>query len=222
MSRAEGVIFDMDGTLYPFNEGQKFAETKFGQTIIGNGIQFFETRFSLSPDDAKIKYQEMSDLFNGEVSLGLEEIYGIPRADFFAATWGLDATEFVPPQAELTDQLESIDVRRGLLSAAPSIWVNRVLGHLGIKGLFGDSIFTGEPDIRKPNAVAFSQISDHWEVAPPAVIAIGDQEHTDIIPAKSIGMITVLIALNQPASQADFVAPTIHSALEQLRKEKLL
>jgi putative hydrolase of the HAD superfamily len=101
------------------------------------------------------------------------------------------------------------------------VWAERVLQFLQIRQLFGQALFTGDPDIRKPSPEAFQQLADHWQLEPSQIVAIGDQEKTDILPAKTLGMLTVRIA-NQVESEADFQAPNVLAALEILKQEGIL
>ena len=58
------------------------------------------------------------------------------------------------------------------------------------------------------------------EIKPNRLISIGDQERTDILPAQTLGMLTVRIGGND--TNADFLASDIPDAINQLKKEGLL
>lgn len=221
MNKLKTTILDMDGTLYGFPESKTFTQIPFGKTIWSNMERFIATEFGLDEAAAKAKLEEFNALFEGEISLGLEREFGIDRMRFFGATWNLDVESFVEPNGDLPGVLNKINTEVNLLSAAPRVWVDKVLGFLSIREVFGDKIFTGEPDIRKPNPEVFRQIVTANGVDPRSAISIGDQEHTDILPAKSIGMLTMRIAPDGTESSADFVASDIASAIELLQKEGL-
>lgn len=221
MRKIESAVFDMDGTLYQFPDGGTFTQTPFGQTIARNVTRFISKEFDLDEGAARQRMAELSTQFDGEMSLGLEKKFGIDRMRFFDETWDLDPEEFVVGSADLRSALESIsDVELRILSAAPRIWVDRVLGFLGIADVFEDRIFTGEPDIRKPSSEAFRRALGVRAVDPSRSISIGDQEMTDILPARSIGMKTVRIAPQDTESSADFVAEDIIRAIDLVRGEK--
>lgn len=218
----EAIIFDMDGTLYHFDDGEsaKFRESSFGKTINSNVLSFFMSKFSLSKEEAVLKINELDERYKGEISLGLEKEFGIPRSEYFAFTWDLIPEEFLKTNSELLPLIESVPVQSVLLSAAPKVWVDRVLNFLNIQQFFNEAIFTGDPDLRKPDPMVFQMIADFLNLAPHSIISIGDQEHTDILPAKSIGMMTVKIGAEE--SQADFVVNNVSEAIALLKKEGII
>jgi HAD superfamily hydrolase (TIGR01549 family) len=223
MKKIEAIIFDMDGTLYSFDQRKEshFISSKFGQTIHDNCVTFLKNEFSLNKEGALQFYQELNERYHGELSLGLERDYDIDRSRYFAETWNLEASEFIEANEELVKMLSLLTVKTGVLSAAPKIWVDRVLNFLTIRQFFGKAIFTGDPDIRKPNHQAFQQLADFWKIAPEKIVSIGDQETSDILPAKKIGMSTVRIG-REIDSTADFLAEDAIQAIAILKKEGLL
>ncbi len=220
MKKVKAIIFDMDGTLYQFPGGGTFMEVPFGQAIQRNVQQFIGREFGLDEAEALRRYAELSEKFDGQISLGLEREFGIDRMRFFAETWDLDPAEFIVPEPGIREALQAIDADAVLLSAAPRVWVDRVLEHMGVADIFGDRIYTGEPDIRKPNPLAFQQILDTHGKLASEVVSIGDQEHTDIMPASGLGIRTVRIGNGR--SSADFTAPNIVEAIKKLQQGGLL
>lgn len=212
MNKIEAVIFDMDGTLYTFPETKKFAQTEFGKTIKSNILKFIEESFSLRETDARRLYDDLSARWQGEISLAIEAEYGIPRDEFFASTWNLAPEKFIIPKHGLVDALSGLAVPTALLTAAPRIWAERALAYMEVRKFFDDRIFTGEPDIRKPDVRVFQQIAQDLGCVANKVVSIGDQEMTDIVPAKLIGMKTIRIWGDEP-SAADAVVPSILEAI---------
>lgn len=219
-NKAEAIIFDMDGTLYQFPGGGTFMQVPFGQTIQRNVQQFIAREFALDEPNALKRYDELQKQFNGEMSLGLEREFGIDRMRFFAATWDVNPSEFIVAESDLRDTLAGVEAELVLLSAAPRVWVDRVLGYMGVAELFGERIFTGEPDIRKPNPLAFQQILDTLGLTPEAAVSVGDQEYTDIIPAQSLGLATVRIGTEKTA--ADIQAYSVADAIAKMKDRNLL
>lgn len=222
MQKIKAIIFDMDGTLYTFDKDrtQVFTASKFGGQIRSNGINFFKQTLNLNDDEALARYQDLKNRFNGEISLGVEKELGIDRSIYFAQTWDLNPGEFMDIDESLVSELSLLTVKTGILSAAPKIWVDRVLKFLGINQFFEPAIFTGDPDLRKPNPLAFKQLADFWNIPTSSILAIGDQEESDILPAKSLGMLTAKVG-EQAQTSADFFAPSLIELLIKLRKENL-
>lgn len=215
--RKEGIIFDMDGTLYSFDKGQvnTHSASSFGKAIMTKVTLFFQNEFSLTETEALKMFQEMNERHKGEVSLGLEKEFGIPRSRYFGITWDLDPSEFLEKDDVLIQTLSELEVQIGVLTAAPNIWTERVLEFMQLDRIFGSSVFTGEPDLRKPNPLAFMQLCEYWALDPNNIISIGDQEHSDILPAKSVGMTTVRIG-SEVVTEADFLSADVHEALNEL------
>lgn len=223
MKKAEGIIFDMDGCLYSFDKGtsQTFGQSQFSRELHRNIVAFFQNRFELDPEEALKSYRDFSRRFNGEISLGLEQECDVSRGEYFAATWNINPQKFVERYERLIPALGRLSIRRGLLSAAPRIWVDKVLNHLDVKDLFEPAIFSGDPNIRKPHPEAFLQVARFWGVPPESLISIGDQEETDILPAKQLGMATVRVGKDSE-TEADFVATDVVDAINILKKEKII
>lgn len=222
-NKIEAIIFDMDGTLYTFDKGQskQFSSSKFGQQIQDNCINFFAKTFNLSKVEAEKTYQDFKQKYAGEISLGLERDFGIDRSFYFSQTWNLNPSEFMEVDKQLAKELEKLTIKTGILSAAPKIWVEKVLDFLQIKDRFAQAIFTGEPDLRKPDPQAFAQLATLWQLSPQSILAIGDQEETDILPAKTLGMLTARVGSSLNTS-ADFSAENVIILLNDLRQKGLV
>lgn len=213
------AIFDMDGTLYQFNKGksQEFSTSDFYSDLRNNVHRFFMARRGINKEQASSEYERIKDTYKGEISLGVEAEYEIDRYDFFAETWGkLDPAKYIEATEILPEVLDVLRGRVALLTAAPKVWVIRVLAQLNLEETFGDFIYTGEPDLRKPNPQVFQKIADDFGVKPPQVFSIGDQEESDIAPAQAIGMKTVKIGKGE--TRADFQAEDVVTAVNLLRR----
>lgn len=221
MEKINAVIFDMDGTLYQFPNGTTFSSSPLGEAVKENVTSFIAEEFKLQDDEARLKYRELQMQYDGEMSLGLEQEFGIDRMSFFEETWGIDPENVIVPEPNLKDELAQLSIRCALLTSAPRVWATRVLGYIDVINIFDDLIFTGEPDIRKPNPEVFRAIAKILGLDANQIVSIGDQEYSDIIPAKEVGMRTVRIGKNVQ-TDADFIAPNVRSALAILRQEGLL
>ncbi len=216
-------IFDLDGTLYQFDRGQakNFAVSQFAADIQENIYRFLMSKCRLSRIAAEQEYQRLKVQYKDGVSLALEQEYGLDRYDYFEQTWRIEPRRYVNPNPMLVSYLKPFVGRSALLTAAPAVWARSVLGWLGIASIFGQFVFTGEPDVRKPNPAVFRQVAAALAVNPETVISIGDQEHTDIVPAQNLGMKTLLIGEPQN-TKPDYVATDINQAIILLQKKGLL
>lgn len=223
MTKPEALIFDMDGCLYPLDRGsgKSFAQSQFGQSIKASEIAFVQAKLNVAHEAAVAISGDLKNRYNRHLSIALEREHNIPREEFFASTWDLDPANYIDAQPNLPQTLGGLSIRSGLLTAAPAIWTHRVLDHLQVRTFFEPYIRCGNEDVRKPDPQAFQQTADMLGVAPQNVISIGDQEHTDIVPAKMLGMLTVRIG-DDTHTTADFLAPTVADAINQLTDANLL
>lgn len=212
-------ILDLDGTLYQFDrgEGQTFTKSRFYQNLRRNVYVFFMQRRDITLEEAMIEYERIKTKYNGEVSLGVEREYGIDRYEYFAYTWDFQPELYVERDDDIRETLEQLRGRIALLTAAPRIWAIRTLAFLSLEDLFEGRIFTGEPDLRKPNPEAFRTVVRTLMSSPDLTFSIGDQEETDIVPAKTIGMKTLFIGSTK--TSANYRAKDIKSAINLLRRE---
>ena len=220
MKEQNRFIFDMDGTLYRFDkgQGQTFTASRFYTDLRNNVYSFLMDRQGISSEKAMSEFDRIKDLYNGEVSLGVEAEFGIDRYDFFENTWNLNPEKYIEKDADLQEMLGQLKGRVALLTAAPRVWAVNVLTYLNIDSAFEERLYTGEPDDRKPNLRVFQRIADDFSAPTANVFSIGDQEYSDIIPAKSLGMRTVLIGSSQD-TVADYQASDVKLAIGLLRKE---
>ncbi len=147
------------------------------------------------------------DEFRGEVSLGVEKTFGIDRYRYFAANFNLEPKKYLEPNRNLIPIMDKVCGRAAILTSAPLVWAKKALAFLGIDQYFDGSVFTGEGDIRKPNPEAFRQVIKFLNCPPSQVFSIGDQEQTDILPAKTLGMKTIIVG--SESLVADYSIKTI-------------
>lgn len=220
MKESYRQIFDMDGTLYKFDRGEKttFTTSQFYVDLRQNVYQFFMKLKGISLEQAIKEYERIKEQYNGEVSLGVEQEYGIDRFEYFDNTWNLNPEHYIQKDEDLSELFQPFEGNIALLTAAPKIWTINVLAYLDIIGVFGSAIYTGEPNLRKPDPLIFQKIADELDVPPERVISIGDQEYSDILPAKSIGMKAIYVGIDE-STTADYQAQDIYEAVQILKEE---
>lgn len=209
------LIFDMDGTLYQF-ESDEFATSRFNADAKERAYALISNNLKITLDKAKETYQSISKTYNGEVSLGLEKEFGIDRYKYFREVWSPNPSKYIK-KASLREFMLPFQGNSAILTAAPRSWAKKVLKYLEIYDLYCNALFTGEPDIRKPDPRAFQQVLDYFKIKPQEAISIGDQENTDIIPAKKIGMRTIIIGKSK---EADFEVSSLDELIKVLGELK--
>lgn len=212
------IIFDLDGTLYRFDNGnaKNFRSSKFYSAIKEKVYSFLSDRLKVSDKEAREVYEQIKEEFNGEVSLGLEKKYGIDRYEYFGNTWNLNPADFIEKN-NLEPLIDSLGCEIAILTSAPRVWASAALDYLGLSRYKG-KIFSGEPDIRKPDPRAFQIICGSLGYETGKSISIGDQVHSDIVPAKSLGMKTILIG--EKSEEADYCIRSLDELSEIIKKVK--
>lgn len=213
------IILDMDGTLYQFNGGS-FRQSGLFDFIRKNSISFIADKLQKQELEAEEIFNLALDKYGSTIglSVGLELEFGLDRYEYFNNTWDLNAAEFMAGNPQIQPFLKKLqkDFNLVLLSDAPRIWINRVLEYFEIEGeIFGEKIFSGEGDIRKEHGNAFENVLQINEVEAADCISVGDQELTDILPAKKLGMATIFVG------QA-FCKSADYSVSNILKVEKIL
>ena len=198
------LIFDLDGTLYQLRGGS-YAKSPLKRRVGENAEKFIAKKLSIEQSYAKCILNLVRDKYVEDISIGLEREFGIDRYEYFNAVWDIRAAEVIKMTHDLHEILRSLsqEYRLVLLSDAPRVWINNVLNHLKVTDIFGKNVFSGEGSRRKGFGTAFAAIIKRFRVAPEDCISIGDQEVTDIIPAKEAGMHTILIHPKDHQTRAD-------------------
>jgi len=209
-----GLIIDLDNTLYRAKSPDgTFAQSELKWAIMRNARRFVAQRLGVSPEQADELLAQAKA--RGSLSLVFEQCHGISRYEWFANVWNLEPAQYITPaDRTLSRQLRPYTGRALVLTSGPRVWALPALSYLGIADVFGDRVITGEPDIRKPNPAVFLMAAQQLGRAPNEIVSIGDQNITDIIPAKALGMRTILIGPTQ--GDAHFHAHTIHQALKRV------
>ncbi len=204
-AKKKTIIFDLDGTLYRL-KGGSYAKSDLKKYVLRNAKDFIASQLGLSKKDARGVLDKIQKKYGAEISLGLEKEYGINRYKYFNTVWDIPAGKVVRKDNDLRQTLISLSkkYRLTLVSDAPKVWINNVLKELKVSDIFKNNIFSGEGDMRKGFGNAYQRILKKYKTKPRDCISVGDQEKTDIIPAKKLGMITIFVNENKCSTIATF------------------
>jgi HAD superfamily hydrolase (TIGR01549 family) len=210
-----GVVLDLDGTFYRLRSPDgTFEKSDLWKAIGVNARHFLRRRTNLRAR-AVDEFIQGSGKGKG-LSVAAERQLGISRAEWFNNVWDLDPRAFViPTSSNLVADLAPFDGRSVIVTSGPRIWARRVLELLSVSHLFNeDQLITGEPDLRKPDPQIFLHGAKLLDRKPEEVVSVGDSYASDILPAKSVGMRTVLIGDD---SRAECRVPSLPLALRLIR-----
>ncbi|PLX20853.1 hypothetical protein C0584_03650 [Candidatus Parcubacteria bacterium] len=207
------IIFDLDGTLYSYGE-KVFEKSFLGLEVKKNIIDLIKRLEDCDEKKAIKKYSKLKAEFGENFSVAFENRYSIKRLDYFKEVWNINADNYLKASFNLKKLLLDLSANYVLvlLSDAPGVWISSAIKTLGVKNIF-TKIYSGETNIRKNNFRAFEVVKTDFPKM-KKYISVGDQETTDIIPAKKIGMITVLIAARNNNQNADY---EINSVLDLVK-----
>jgi len=213
------IIFDMDGTLYEF-AGGSYEQSALKPLITENALKFIEKKLSKNRFEAEQILVGVKEKYNNQISIGLEKDYNLDRYEYFDTVWNIPAkgvVEYTPGLKEAIEELAK-EYKLIIVSDAPRVWINNVLTELGVRDLFGTDIFSGEGDDRKEFGNIFSKIVKNFGFVPENCISVGDQIQTDIIPAKNLGMKTILLTRQESCEEADQIIETIDGLLSAVKE----
>src|SRR3989338_2837269 len=188
------IIFDLDGTLYPL-VGGSYDSSPLKRRVLANAVKFISEKLSKSKVEAQAVLETVQKKYGEQISIGLEKDYGLSRYDYFNTVWNISTRGIVKKKLALRKVLLELQKTYTLVlvSDAPQVWIKNVLAALSVEDIFQDGIFSGEGGRRKGFGNAFSAIVRKYKIRPADCVAVGDQEETDILPAKQLGMRTVFV-----------------------------
>ena len=199
-------LFDLDNTLHDANPHIFPTMSRAMLDYVAEKVGVGETAAKALRDGYWQRY--------GATLTGLVRHHGVDPHDFLARTHDFldDLPRMVVFQPALRHALKRLPGRKILFSNAPRHYVEAVLTHLGVRGLF-ESIWTIER-LRftpKPHLAAFRQLLRSERLNPHRCIFVEDTA-ANLRAAKQLGMKTVLVS---PTSQAPtYVDVLIKSVLE--------
>lgn len=198
------LIFDMDGTLYAFEEGS-FAKSKLKKQVLKNAKVYIAEKLNKTKKEAENILKEIERKYGEDISIGLEKNFGLDRYEYFKTVWDIPANNYIQENLDLRKKLLKIRpyFEFLVLSDAPMIWIKNVLKALRVRDIFQDKIFSGEGDLRKRFGNIYEEVIKRFKIKAKDCIAFGDQEETDIIPAKKLGMKTVFVHPKQQSTLTD-------------------
>ena len=195
MKKDKLIIFDLDGTLYQF-QGGSFKNSGLEKMVLKNALKYIQDRLQKTLPEAQKILQKIRDEYGEDISIALEERYNCSRKDYFDSVWNIEAKGVIRESGLVRDIIKKLNKKYALLlvSDGAEVWINNALRELGIEKYFKGRILAGDGDKRKSLGNRFSMIPKGYGFKPGDIVVIGDQEKTDIIPAKEQGLKTIFVS----------------------------
>lgn len=203
------ILFDLDDTLYPASSGMgdhvNTRITEYVHRVVGGTYE----------EAQAMRYHYYHEY--GTSLHGLMKLHNIDPDDYLAYIHPESADSLIQPDPKLAELLRTFAVDKHIFTNSPIEYARRVLANIGIADQFGEIFDIRRCDlVPKPIMQSYQLVLDTLQ-QPAETIAFIEDSAKNLLPAKQLGMTTVLIT-HEPASPvADIVAPDIYSALELLR-----
>lgn len=189
-------LFDLDNTLYPVESG-------FMRDIERRITDFVVKVTGLEREEA-YKLQKVYLKDHGLSLTGLMLHHGVDPAEFHAVFHDL-SLDSLAHDPDLVAAIARLPGRRLIFTNADDVHARRVLDRLGLGELFDEVFHIGSFDyVPKPDPRAFEAMIAAHAIDPRATAFFEDSER-NLAPAAELGMTTVLVGPDAPASTADFI-----------------
>ncbi len=210
-------IFDLDNTLYA-------ADTDLFEQIDARMTQWLGRQFALSPADARAM-QKRYYAEHGTTLAGLMSVHGLPPGPFLDYVHDIDLS-VLSPHPELRAALEALPGRRLVFPNGSTRHAERVLGALGLDGVFADCFdIEATGWLPKPQPAAFARLVEAHAFDPRAAAMFEDLAR-NLVPAHALGMRTVLVRSGKdwshepedarPATHGGAVPAHVHHVTDDL------
>ena len=206
------IAWDLDGTLYPPMPEVSEQINRVRVTAIAKLLRLPLSKAQAKFDSMYRQLHSTTRVLN-ELKMGGEQ--------FFIDFWeNFDLSNYIQPDPELQEifvQAKAQGREHALLTNANTlISVQKKLAAIGLAPALFSAIFaSGRTGIHKPTPEAFKQLWEQTPFAMEEIVYVGDKENTDIVPAKNLGLKTVLMdwLIKGEEPQADLL---VHSPKELL------
>lgn len=191
-------IFDLDNTLYPYNNGLFDAQ-------MARMSDYIKLKLNISDTDKANTIRDELYYEFGSTMLGMMRYHNIEPKEFLDYIDDIEISHFKPNE-KLNKYISSLrkDNRTYIFTNASNFHTYRVLKQLGLDDSF-DGILTIEDTglVSKPKTKYFEVGRDKFDIDFTNAIFFEDSSH-NLVPAKHLGMQTVLVHADDHKSEANF------------------
>ncbi|MBI1876868.1 MAG: pyrimidine 5'-nucleotidase [Chloroflexi bacterium] len=200
-SSFEYILFDLDETLYPRESGLMAAITE-------RILQFMIQKVGIPADDVLEKKRSYNQQ-HGTALRGLMHEFQIDPAEYLAFVHDLKLNDFLRASPPLAQMLQEIPLRKVVFTNADRPHAERVLNVLRVRPHFDRIIdIVALNYTNKPDPLAYKQALSLLRVSGERCIMVDDTPR-NLIPAKDLGMTTILVDGTGPAIAIDYAVPTV-------------
>ncbi len=208
------LLCDLDNTLYPPDNGLWHA--------IGRRIDLYMIeRLGYRPDEVSRWRKDYLDTF-GTTLNALRHHYGIDPFDFLEYVHDLPLEQYLRSAPELDRMLGRLNLHKVIFTNADAPHAERVLGHLGIAHHFERIIDIQALEFQnKPDHAAYRKAMQ-FLAARPEECLFADDSLPNLLPARELGMLTVLVGDCDQSAGVDFQIRRITDLEDLLDAQSIL
>jgi putative hydrolase of the HAD superfamily len=206
------VLFDLDNTIYPKSSGL--------MQEIGKRINLYMMeRLGMSRDEVTEKRDGFLRIF-GTTLNALRRFYSVDPDEYLDFVHDIPLEEFLQYDPLLDQMLGRMELRKLIFTNADAGHARRVLSRLGILRHFESIIDIHILDfINKPDRRAYLKASDFISARPDECLLVEDL-WVNIVPAKQLGMISVMVGDSARADGAHYHIRSINDLERALLEMK--
>ena len=197
LSHIDVWVFDLDDTLYPSGQGvMALVQARINA--------FMVDAVGLPAEDAKLLQRQFLNE-HGTTLAGLTANYAIDPEKFLREVHDvpLDSLE---PNPRLAEVIARLPGRKYVLTNGARFHAARVLDRIGITGLFDGVHAIEDMDLTpKPAPATYRRFLERFAIDPTRAIFFDDTPK-NLVPARSLGMTTVLTDTPEHLAERGLVA----------------
>jgi len=195
------ALFDLDNTLYPRDSGLWDA--------IGHRINLYMIeRLSMLPEEVAARRERYLSAF-GTTLNALRHYHGTDPDDFLSFVHDLPIRSYLHRDPDLDGMLRRLTMVKVIFTNADAQHARRVLSCLGVANHFDRIIDIHALEfINKPDPRAYSKALEFVSAQANECVLVEDSIQ-NIVPARRLGMTTVLVGDGVSTNAADYQVPRI-------------
>ncbi|WP_261381427.1 HAD family hydrolase [Paenibacillus cremeus] len=205
MNKVDTVIFDLDQTLLDKNQSLlNFANYQYEQSSL--------VRFIPNKQDFIVKFSELNNIVmpKEEVYEKLVHIFNIDKSLHAELLNDLDNNFHVysvgfPGLHEMLKTLKERGYKLGIITNGRDFYQRNKISALGISDYFNEIVTSGAVNIKKPDHAIFRIVLNNLQSSSERSVFIGDSLKADVIPAKELGMFTILKSNDSSSTVPDAI-----------------
>lgn len=196
------LLLDLDNTLYPKQSGLLDHIDQRIDDFLMKRLQMEEAAVDRLRRDYYLKY--------GTTLRGIWENHGIDPLEYFDHAYRIHIPDFLSQDPKLRDVLHKLPIQKHVFSNSPLEYIERVLDAIGLCGVVErifDLTFTGYRG--KPDPDSYRMVLEALETTGEQCIMVEDYP-INLLPAKELGMTTVLIGHEKKPDYVDIRLDSIY------------